>query len=229
MRALASSALFARWPGPALKRLVRSSHTSRHPRGALVVAGGRAADTLTFLLEGTLQASVTAPGGRRITFNVSSLGVFGMLPLLDGRGSPTDLIAVEPVTVLWIPHSAIRAELAREPALWESVALEAGARARACFEQMKQFVFDEPRLRMATLLLSLAQTHGDPKAGRILIGLRLPQDRLAEMLGVSRQWTTTLVGEMTRTGIIEWRYGRVTILDLPALRAITAEGVNASN
>jgi hypothetical protein len=46
------------------------------------------------------------------------------------------------------------------------------------------------------------------------IGLRLPQERLAELLGTSRQWATVLVREVSNAGIVEWRYGGATVLML---------------
>jgi CRP-like cAMP-binding protein len=146
--------------------------------------------------------------------------------MFDGREMASDLIAVGRVTALVIPYAAIRAELAREPALWEAVAVDAAVRARSYTDQMKRFLFDAPRVRMAALLVSLA--HGGARAedGAIEIGIHLPQERLAEMLGISRQWATGLVREMCRSGLVKWRYGRVTVLDLDGLRAIAQGSVN---
>jgi Mn-dependent DtxR family transcriptional regulator len=49
---------------------------------------------------------------------------------------------------------------------------------------------------------------------------------MAELLGVSRQWATGLVRDMCRSGLVRWRYGRVTVLDLEGLRAIAEGSVN---
>jgi CRP/FNR family cyclic AMP-dependent transcriptional regulator len=225
-RAIASTPLFKAWPEDALRRLARASRVSTHRPRSIVVDSGRSCNALTLVVEGAVQASVTATGGRRITFKVgSSGGVYGLLPMFDGREMASDLVAVERVTALVIPYAAIRAELARAPALWETVALDAAVRARSYTDQMKRFLFDAPRVRMATLLVSLA--HGGAKAqdGTTVIGVHLPQERLAELLGVSRQWATGLVRDMCRSGLIQWRYGRVTILDLDGLQTIAPGSV----
>jgi hypothetical protein len=47
------------------------------------------------------------------------------------------------------------------------------------------------------------------------------------MLGVSRQWASQLVRELSEAGMVSWRYGRVTLLDLEGLRALASGGVNA--
>jgi CRP-like cAMP-binding protein len=226
-RAIASTTPFKAWPEAVLRRLARASRASTHPPGSFVVERGRPCTALTLVVDGAVQASVTATAGRTITFKVAgSSGVYGLLPMFDGREMASDLLAVGRVTALAIPYAAVRAELAREPALWESVAVDAAARARSYTEQMKRFLFDAPRVRMAALLVSLA--HGGARAedGTIVIGVHLPQERLAELLGVSRQWATGLVRDMCRSGLVRWRYGRVTVLDLEGLRTIAQGSVN---
>lgn len=187
---------------------------------------GSTARTLLLVCAGTVHASVTGPGGRRVAFKVAGAGAYGLLPLLDGRKLPNDVVAIEPVTALAVPYTAIRTELSRDPALWESLAVEMGVRARAAMEQMKRFVFDPPYLHMAALLVELAERKTGSRNGPATPELRLPQERLAEMLGVSRQWATRLVRDMTRDGLVEWRYGRVTLLDLRRLRALARQGIN---
>jgi hypothetical protein len=50
--------------------------------------------------------------------------------------------------------------------------------------------------------------------------------RLGEALGVSRQRVSAFVREeMVLAGVVEWRYGRVTLIDPDGLRAIAKQGV----
>ncbi|MFO1306254.1 MAG: Crp/Fnr family transcriptional regulator [Burkholderiales bacterium] len=229
LRAIAATPLFNAWPEAALRRLARASRVSTHRPGSLVIESARRCIALTLVVEGAVQASVTAAGGRRITFKVgSSGGVYGLLPMFDRREMASDLIAVDRVAALVIPYAAIRAELARAPELWESVAVDAATRARGYTDQMKRFLFDEPRVRMAASLVSLAHGSARCEDGTVVIGVHLPQERLAELLGISRQWATGLVREMCRSGLIRWRYGRVTVLDLEGLKAIARSSVNVS-
>jgi len=139
---------------------------------------------------------------------------------------PRDLTSTEAVTVIRIPHAAIVAELSRAPELWQAIAVEVAARARRNADQMKRFVFDAPLVRMASLLLGLATNDiagGQP--GPLTLSLRHSHERVAEMLGISRQWAHSLVRELTVAGIVEWRYGRVTVRDLPALKALASQGI----
>jgi DNA-binding FadR family transcriptional regulator len=83
-------------------------------------------------------------------------------------------------------------------------------------------------VRAASLLLGMVDWHGkDAERGPVTIEHRLPQERLAELLGTSRQWATAVVRELAQAGLVEWRYGRVTVLDVQALRALAAQGIDA--
>lgn len=228
--AIARATPFSAWPRQALMRLARSANVSNHRAEAVLVRGGARCDTLTLVVEGTVQASVSSPGGRQVTFKVDATArAYGLLPLLDGGEMPSDLIAVEPVTAIRIPHAAIGAELALAPTLWQSVAIDAAERARQYTEQMKQFLFDASLVRAASLLLGLAAHElGRTDAGPAVVVVRLPQARLAEMLGISRQWTTALVRELSAAGLVDWHYGRVTVLDPQGLHALAAKGINTS-
>jgi CRP-like cAMP-binding protein len=211
-----------------LVSLAEASSVTGHRPGACLIVVGQPCDTITVIAEGTVISSVSSPGGRRVTFKIDdSPFAYGLAPLVDGLALHHDLIADGPVTVIRIPHAAIRAELTRMPLLWESIAVEATRRGRGFATQLQQFVLDAPMVRAASILLGLlAKSESQGHDGPVAIGFRLPQERLAEMLGISRQWTTALVRELTKAGLIEWRYGRVTVLDVQGLRSLSAKGVN---
>ena len=93
--------------------------------------------------------------------------------------------------------------------------------------QMQKFVFDAPLVRAASLLLGMLARNGkDGERGPVPIEVRMPQERLAELLGTSRQWATALVRELSNAGLVEWRYGRVTVLDVQALRSLASRGID---
>jgi CRP-like cAMP-binding protein len=92
---------------------------------------------------------------------------------------------------------------------------------------MTRFVFDEPRVHMAALLVGLAGKAAHGRAvGPVAIDMRLSQELLAEMLAISRQWAAQLIQEMVKEGLVQWRYGRATLLDIQRLRAIAGSSIS---
>lgn len=221
--------LFRCWPAAALLRLARAASVTSHAPGALVVERGPTSGVLTVIVDGTALACVTDPEGKRVTFKMAAgASVHGLIPLVDGKEMANDVIALDTVSAIRIPHTALRAELQALPLLWESVAIDLADRARRYTEQLKRFVFDQPRVHLAVLLRGLARSAGSVARGQpVAIEQRLSQDMVAEMLGISRQWVSTLIRDMVDDGILRWRYGRVTVLDVERLHTIAEQGINA--
>jgi CRP-like cAMP-binding protein len=204
-----------------------ASTTLRHPPGTILLARGVASRAVALIADGSVQASVTAANGRHVTFKLDSRRrVYGMLSFVDGREMPSDIVAIEPTLAISIPFAAIRAELDADPALWPSIALDVCTRARGFTDQLKAVVFDPLPARVASLLTALAIESGQAIDGSSEVRLRLSQERLGEMLGVSRQTVTTLVRQLNRNGILEWRYGTVTLRDPVRLRQLSGPTID---
>jgi CRP-like cAMP-binding protein len=225
--AIARAAPFTAWPRDALLRLAAGASVANHSAEAALIVKGERCDQITVVVDGTVLASASTPGGRRLTYKIDNAAfAYGLSALVDGLPLQIDLVADGPVTTVRISIAEVRAELMRTPALWESVAVESTRRSRRYATQLNQLVLDTPRLRAASLLMDLLAMSGrDGVAGAAVIDARLSQERLADMLGVSRQWATAVVRELVQDGLVEWRYGRVVVLDVQALRSLAAQGV----
>lgn len=223
-KAIGSAEPFVTWPDAALQRLATASQTVRGEPGDFLLRGGAVIDHVSVVVAGAVESSVMTSDGRRVVFSLDGPGrLYALSPLIDGEPTINDTVFVEPGVAIEVPFRAIHAELAAQPALWASLAREANARGRRYTEQIKSFVFDALPHRAAGLLLGLLQHSGAASAsGR---ALRLPQERFAEMLGVSRQTVTALVRGFARDGLIEWRYGQVRLIDRERLQALADVGM----
>ena len=209
------------WPAEALCRLAAASRVRRYRRGARLVSGGEPLQAALLIASGDVEVSFSSADGRQFTYALGVSGaIFGLLPLLDGRGMPHDLNALEAVTVVLIPFSAIRAELAARPALWESLALDMAWRFRNLFDIVHGHVLDPAPVRLANVMVRLAQTEGEAVPEGVAIRVRLSQARLGELVGVTRQTAMQLVHDLEARGLLAWRYGRAVVLDLRGLQAL---------
>lgn len=218
---------FVGWSGPALLRLAQAAQVRVCAAGERLFRHGSRYDQMAVVPVGAVESSVTASDGRRVVFAIEPPGrAHGVIPLVDGQPWVCDVIFPDGGVALMVPMGAIQAELAAHPALWATVAREVNGRARRYTEQLKSALFDALRPRAASLLLGLLESRDHSAPGPAQIPLRLPQERFAEMLGVTRQTVTALVRELVREGLLQWRYGRVTLLDLKALQAVADTGID---
>jgi CRP-like cAMP-binding protein len=221
VRAIFSAKPIDTWPAEALHRLAAASRVRHYRRGARLVSGGEPLQAALLIASGDVEVSFSSADGRQFTYALGANGaIFGLLPLLDGRGMPHDLSALDAVTAVAIPFSAIRAELAARPALWESLALDMAWRFRNLFNIVHGHVLDPAPVRLANVLLRLAQTEGQAVPEGVAIRVRLSQARLGELVGVTRQTAMQLVHDLEARGLLTWRYGRAVVRDLLGLQAL---------
>lgn len=73
-------------------------------------------------------------------------------------------------------------------------------------------------LRLAYLLVKLAEMYGIPDREGIVIQHHFSQEDLANMVGATRQWVSTTLRQFQREGILVNRNRRLIISDISALR-----------
>jgi CRP-like cAMP-binding protein len=217
---------FDAWPADAVGRVAQAARARTFSRGAVMLARGAPVESLVLLVSGAAHAGATGRSGRRQTFALEEPGqVYGIIPLVDGGAMTNDIVAGEPSVALLLPVAAIRAELDRAPALWKPLARELAKRSRGQIALITRKLLDSPRAQLAHHLLALADESGVVKDGAVVIRLRITQERLGEMLAVSRQTATVLVREFVADGLIDWRYGRAILKDIDGLRRVAEQGM----
>jgi CRP-like cAMP-binding protein len=72
--------------------------------------------------------------------------------------------------------------------------------------------------RLATLMLRLSETYGEPAGDGIRIRYPFSQADLASMVGASRPWVSTMFGRLQRQGIVAVRQRHIHIICLEKLR-----------
>ena len=81
---------------------------------------------------------------------------------------------------------------------------------------IEQLMLADPQARVASRLLTLAYHQG----GADKAPLRVTQNELASMCALARQTINKVVKRFVRLGIVQSRYGRLTILDLDDLSSV---------
>lgn len=222
-RAIAAAKPIDVWPAAALQRLAAVSQVKRFCRGSRMISGGDRLDAALLIAQGGVEVCISGPDGRQFTYALGWQGaIFGMLMLFDGRGMPHDLNALDDVVAVQIPFRAIEAELAAAPHLWKTLAYDMAWRFRNLFDIVNGHALDAAPVRLASVLLRLARTEGEPAGEGLAIKLRLSQQRVGELIGVTRQTAMQHLHEMQKRGLIGLHYGRVTLLDPAGLQALAA-------
>jgi CRP-like cAMP-binding protein len=159
---------------------------------------------------------VTESGASSGIAVVGHEGVVGV-PLFMGAGSTTGTAVVQSAGAGWrMPGAALRAEFARSPSVMQLLLRYT----QALIAQMAQIVVCNRHHSIDQQLCRWLLLHLDRMAGNELV---VTQDLIAQMLGVRREGVTEAALALQRAGLIEYRRGRVSVLDRPGIEQRACE------
>ena len=223
----------------ALRDDVLEVATLRHAdEGEVVYAKDRPADAWYGLVAGAVRLGASGPDGRQGLLTFLPPGSwFGETSLFDRLPRPHDAVAHCASTLVAVSATQFERLLERYPALYRHFVELFCQRSRLMFlalEAWTAFSFEE---RLAMHLVHLANGHGLRDGADVAINLHLPQEQLAQLLGVTRQRISQVLHEWERLGRVRVRYGRV-VLDgawfagnptAPQLRAVPIASLPLAN
>lgn len=174
---------------------------------------GDLSNGLWAVLEGQVQLKGYPAAGLELLLPILSPGTwFGETSTLDGLPRPTDAIALESARVVHLPMVALARAAAAAPELYRDLGVLACQHQRVALGFIAQTVAHPVRIRLALLLA------GQSQDGRAVLKMR--QEDLAMLVGVSRQTLNRHLNALERDGVIRLAYAEITVLDLTRLLAI---------
>ncbi|SNS63204.1 transcriptional regulator, Crp/Fnr family [Noviherbaspirillum humi] len=185
--------------------------------GMLIYAHGAACDGLYTLVRGAVRFSRTTADGQASTIAVLDAPTwFGDLSIFDGRPRSYDGYAYGETVLLHHSKADFKRLLARHPQIYERFLRSLSLRLRATFDMVEEAVIAPLPQRLARRLLELAKLKPSAMNSAVMPSGRevpLTQEELGNLLGKSRQSIAKLLRLWEEDGMVETRYGRVSIAD----------------
>lgn len=216
--------LFAGWPGAPLADLAAIARAEQYPRGAEIYAHDPEKREAFVIASGGIEVSRGSASGKKFVLSVQGPPeILAIVRLLAAPPIHYVYSAYEDSVLLHLPCNGLTAILDAHPILWRDVALLMCARHGDSLRQLNDQKLGSLDQRMAATLADLARLHGVIGAAGTELGLRLPQEQLGAMLGVTRQSVNKLLRGFEEAGVIAIDYNRITIRDSAALDRIAAQ------
>lgn len=209
--ALASDEWFSACEAGLQSELLRLARMRHLAHGESLFARGGEADGLCCVVAGALRiGALNADGDTALLAYLEPYQWFGEISLIDGRPRTHDAVADAPSQVLVVPREALLAWLEQHPVMWRELGKLACRKLRVVFvaiEELAQLPLEE---RVWRRLQLVAQGYGSRDAPRRRI--RLAQEVLAQMLGVSRQSINKALKTLEASGRLRLHYGEIELL-----------------
>jgi CRP/FNR family transcriptional regulator, cyclic AMP receptor protein len=181
---------------------------------------GDDSDTCYIVRSGHARAIRQHSDGRTITLARFGPGdIFGELAMFDDERRSATVEALDDLSTVAIPGSAMRGLLQRHPEIAVKLVIALGRRLRAANERLSRQSFQTVQSRVAAVLDQLveqARSEGEGGARDVLV--TATQAELAQLAGSSRESASRFLAVLERAGVISQGRGRLTVHDPAALR-----------
>lgn len=223
--ALASHFLLRHLRPDELRRLAVGARIARYPRGRTIFRKGDAGSSLMAVIRGRVKVCSGSADGKELVLNIFGQGgLFGEIAVLDGRPRTADAVALEETDLLILERGQLLPFITTDPEVVGRLLAVLCQRLRQTSEHLEDALLREAPSRLARGLLRLAETFGQPRPGGIRLDIRLSQQQIGSLIGVSRESVNKHLGDWIRAGCLAMEDGCVVILDRALLeRAAEAE------
>ena len=194
----------------------------RFADGDVIFRRGDPGHGLLGVASGRVQVLGRGADGREFVLTVLSSGDwFGELSIFDGLPRTHDNVAIGDTELLSVESREVEALLREHPEFWPPFAELMSHRIRMLFGLLEDAVLLDLPSRLAKRLLQLVDDHGETREqGAIAIGVHLPQEDLAAMVGATREAVGRHLKRFEREGWIEVAYGRIVVRDTDGLSSL---------
>jgi CRP/FNR family transcriptional regulator len=200
------------------EELLKISGVRRLPtcrRATVVYAEGDPSDDIFFLESGLIKICVKSAESKEVLLLLIKPGeCFGDHALLSDAPRKSSAEAIHDSTIYAIPRKGLLALLDERPELWRWFAEAFGSRQSELESKLRLVCLHEVEERILYYLAELATALG-PES------IRLSQGELADLVGATRETTSSILNRLSRQGLLRLGRRRIMISRLDAVRPST--------
>jgi CRP-like cAMP-binding protein len=162
--------------------------------------------------EGRVKVVKHSIKGKDIILEMISPGdVFGGVAVLDKRPFPASAEAMENIKVIRISRKDLFAVMESHPALSLAIVSYFSDRLRNAHETLRDIATERVEIRIASLLLKLAEKVGTEVEGFKKLDFPLTRQEIAEMVGTTVETAIRTMSKFQKEGMVKSSGGRVLI------------------
>ncbi len=210
--ALLSSPLFAAMRSDELDEILKFASERRARRGQTILQRGDDGSSLMAVLRGRVRISSVSGDGKEVTLNVINPGeIFGEIALLDGEPRSADATAIEDTLLLVVERRHFLPFLRQNEGLFLRLLAVLCNRLRRTSITLEEIALFDLPVRLARVLLKLADDYGRPNAAGTRIDLKLSQRDLSNLVASSRESVNKQLRTWRETGVVDLEDGFIVL------------------
>ncbi len=210
-------------PAETLENLARFARLQKFAKGDVIVRKGAVGGGMMAVVEGRVKISTVSPDGKEAILDFISPGeVFGEIALLDNGERTADATAMEACQVLVLERRDFLPFLERHPQTCIKLLSVLCGRLRQTNQLIEDSLFLKVESRLAKRLLGFTRQYGEPRPEGILIHIKLSQQEIAALIGVTRESVNKQLSAWQERGWVKVSRGAILVTDIEALESLVA-------
>lgn len=200
------------------ERVIADAYDVLHKDGDMVARRGEPVRSWIGVAEGFLKAIGGAGSQRPVLYSSIPAGSWiGEGSVIKDEPRHYDLVAVGNTRTVHVPRATFRWLLETSFEFNHFVISHLSERLAQFMAMVETDRIEDPKVRVARALCGLFNPVIYPQMGPVL---RISQQEIGELAGISRQRANAAVSELKKEGVLQGQYGAIIVLDLAALKAI---------
>ena len=202
--------LFSVLPREEMHDLAAKFYSASYGKADIIFREGEPAERLFIISQGTVKLHVNSPRGGELLVAVVGRGqIFGELAVIDRGPRAMSARTMEDSIVFALSGDTFWTLLETHSALARRLLELMARRLRRADQASQDLVFFDAPTRLARKLLQLAEEHGEPTGAgeQIRLCVRVTQEELAQMIGVTRASANRLIVSFAEQGWMDWNDG----------------------
>ncbi|HXZ48338.1 MAG TPA: Crp/Fnr family transcriptional regulator [Usitatibacter sp.] len=191
--------------------VVRGLSTEKtYPKNAVVLTEGEMGDSLFMIQSGKVKVFIGDEDGREIILKILGPGdFFGEMSMIDKQPRSASVTTIEPSHFLMLTHAAFERCVEQAPRIANMVMRVLAQRVREADRKIGTLALMDVYGRVASTLLELSVYNN----GKLMVGEKLSQQDLANMVGASREMVNRILKDLSERGFISIESKSITIIN----------------
>ncbi|OGO53413.1 MAG: hypothetical protein A2V84_05845 [Chloroflexi bacterium RBG_16_70_13] len=199
--------------------------TRCHP-GQVIISPDDPPDRIHILKRGKVRVYRVTPDGKQLTLDIYEPGtILGDMRLLGQDRVPEAYAdAIDAAVICTVTPDELRRLVERYPIIGVNIITFLSRRLQEAERELEAMAYQRVGQRLARKLIDLAQRFGVDTVRGTLIGARLTQQELAEMIGTTRETLAHTLADFRRRDLLDTENHQVLIRDAERLAEVADAG-----
>ncbi|MEY9862938.1 CRP/FNR family cyclic AMP-dependent transcriptional regulator [Catenulispora sp. GAS73] len=208
-------------PTPIREELLRAGTVVSFGPGDVLLSEGARDRHAFLLLSGFVKVTATVENGQESLLSVRVGGdMIGEMAAVDGSPRSATVTACGPLAARVLSPATVADLTARRPEVAMALTRSVSDQLRWANRRRLDFGGYPVKVRLARLLVELAEVYGHPEPHGVVVGCQLTQPEIATLTGAAERTIHKALRELREAGLLETGYRSTVLQDLARLKQV---------